>query len=186
MRCLCAAKQNVYMTAAYWVDKMVDNEVGEPDAPFGARVCRIFALLPRFSLCTEYFLRFGVVGAVNTVVYFGLYSALRQACSYLVSHLLAFLTAMAVSFFLNCSFTFRVRPTARKFVLFPLSNAAGFVLQTMGLFVLVDVLGMPPAYAPLPAMAAAVPVTFLVARSILSDGHRSMRGGQSSVAVAGR
>lgn len=111
---------------------------------------------------------------MNTGLYLGLYVVLRHVCSYLVSHVLSFLTAMVVSFFLHCSLTFRTRPTLRKFLLFPLSNATGFALQTGGLSVLVDVVGMNPAYAPLPAMAVAVPVTFLVARLVLVD-HRGTR-----------
>jgi putative flippase GtrA len=97
---------------------------------------------------------------------------------------LAFLTAMVVSFFLHCSVTFRTRPTLRKFLLFPLSNATGFGLQTVALSVLVDVVGMNPAYAPLHAMAAAVPVTFLVARLVLLD-HRRTRQHRGVTTLAG-
>lgn len=122
------------------------------------------------------FFRFGVVGTINTGVYFGLYSVLCQVCFYLVSHAAAFLTAMVVSFFLNCSFTFRTRPTMRKFLLFPMSNAAGFVLQTVGLLTLVNVAGLEPAYAPLPAMAVSVPATYVVARIVLTDCYREARG----------
>lgn len=118
--------------------------------------------------------RFGVVGTANTALYFGLYIVVRQICSYLVAHAFAYSTAMLLSFFLHCSVTFRTRPTLRKFLLFPLSNVTGFAVQTVGLSVLVGVVGMDPAYAPLPAMAAAVPVTFLVARLVLLQ-PRSVR-----------
>jgi putative flippase GtrA len=122
---------------------------------------------------TSRMVRFGVVGTVNTALYCGLYVVVRQVCSYLVAHAFAYSTAMLLSFFLHCLVTFRTRPTLRKFLLFPLSNVTGFAVQTVGLSVLVDVVGMNPAYAPLPAMAAAVPVTFLVARLVLLQPRRA-------------
>jgi putative flippase GtrA len=108
-------------------------------------------------------------------VYYGLYVLLHLVCFYLVAHVLAFATAMVVSYFLNCYFTFRTRPTLRKFLLFPLSNATNLVLQTTGLYVLVDVVGMNATYAPLPAAAVAVPVTFIVAQVVLADPRSGTR-----------
>ncbi|GGM47801.1 sugar transferase [Longimycelium tulufanense] len=116
--------------------------------------------------------RFGLVGVLNTGVYFGLYLLLRLVVPYLVAHVLAFVLAMVGSYFLNCWFTFRIRPTLRKFLLFPLSNLTNFAVQTGGLYLLVDVIGMDERYAPLLAAAAAIPITFLVAQLILTDRPR--------------
>jgi putative flippase GtrA len=113
--------------------------------------------------------RFGLVGAVNTGVYYGLYLLGRLVLPYLVAHVLAFGLAMVGSFFLNCWFTFRVRPTWRRFLLFPLSNATNFVVQTAGLWALVNWVGMRQEVAPLVAAVVAIPITFLVARYVLAD-----------------
>jgi putative flippase GtrA len=180
---------------------MADGEFGQSVDPacFGPRAGRVPAIL--FEVTRNRLVeviasgahvpivrifRFGVVGTVNTGLYFGLYAALRPVCSYLVAHALAFLTAMVVSFFLHCSITFRTRPTLRKFLLFPLSNVTGFAVQTAGLSVFVNLAGMNPAYAPLPAMAAAVPVTFLVARLVLLESRATRRHrGVTRVAATG-
>ncbi|MCP2258112.1 putative flippase GtrA (transmembrane translocase of bactoprenol-linked glucose) [Streptoalloteichus tenebrarius] len=114
-------------------------------------------------------LRFGAVGVVNTGVYYGLYLLSRTVIPYLAAHVLAFVLAMVGSYFLNCYFTFRTRPTLRKFLLFPLSNLTNFVVQTVGLYLLVDVLGTNERIAPLLAAAAAIPITFLVAQFVLVD-----------------
>lgn len=113
--------------------------------------------------------RFGLTGAVNTGVYYGLYRALCLVGPYMLAHVLGFFGAMVVSYFLNCSFTFRVRPSWRTFLLFPLSNATNFCAQTLGLYLLVDAFGVDEGYAPLPAAAAAIPVTFLVAQTVMAD-----------------
>jgi putative flippase GtrA len=110
---------------------------------------------------------FALVGVVNTGTYYGLYLLLLMRLPYLLAHVLAFLLSMAGSFFLNARFTYRTRPTLRKFLLFPLTNAANFVITTAGVYVIVDVLQAGNRFAPLIASAAAIPVTFAVSRWIM-------------------
>lgn len=112
--------------------------------------------------------RFAVVGVINTGVYYGTYLLLSTVLHYLAAHLLAIAVSMVVSFFLNCLWTFRTRPTWRKFALFPLTNATNYLLTTAGVVLLVEWLGVDEHIAPLLAAAAAIPVTFLLSRRVLS------------------
>ncbi|MEU8539914.1 GtrA family protein [Streptomyces sp. NPDC048717] len=112
-------------------------------------------------------IRFALVGAVNTGTYYGLYLLLGQWLPYLAAHVAAFALSMVGSFFLTTYVTYRTRPTWRKFLLFPLTNAANFVITTAGVYVLVELAGVEGRYAPLLAAAAAIPVTFLVSRTIM-------------------
>ncbi|MET9429950.1 MULTISPECIES: GtrA family protein [unclassified Streptomyces] len=112
--------------------------------------------------------RFALVGVVNTATYYGFYLLfLSLSLPYVAAHVVAFLLSMTGSFFLNCHFTYRTRPTWRKFLLFPLTNAANFVITTSGVWLLVDVAGLSSRYAPLLAAAAAIPITFVVSRTIM-------------------
>ncbi|MFF2013497.1 GtrA family protein [Streptomyces sp. NPDC058195] len=111
--------------------------------------------------------RFALVGVVNTGTYYGCYLVLLTWLPYIAAHVTAFALSMTGSFFLNCWFTYRTRPTWRKFLLFPLTNAANFVITTGGVYLLVDLAGLSSRYAPLAAAAAAIPVTFLVSRTIM-------------------
>jgi putative flippase GtrA len=115
--------------------------------------------------------RFALVGVLNTGVYYGLYLLFKLVLPYLAAHVLAFVLAMVGSYFLNCYFTFRTKPTLRTFLLFPLSNVTNFVISTTGLYVLVNWLHMNQRIAPLVAAAAAIPVTFVVAQFVLT--HRA-------------
>ncbi|MFE1750231.1 GtrA family protein [Streptomyces anandii] len=112
-------------------------------------------------------LTFAVVGAVNTAVYYGLYLLFLTRLPYLGAHVLAFALSMVGSFFLNARFTYRTRPTWRKFLLFPLTNATNFLVTTTGVYVIVDVLHAGSRLAPLLASVAAIPVTFVVSRMIM-------------------
>ncbi|QNP63687.1 GtrA family protein [Streptomyces genisteinicus] len=111
--------------------------------------------------------RFASVGVVNTGTYYGLYLVLLRWLPYVAAHVAAFGLSMVGSFFLTSYFTYRTRPTWRKFLLFPLTNAANFAVTTGGVWLLVDVLGQNRAYAPLIAAGAAIPVTFVVSRTIM-------------------
>ncbi len=111
--------------------------------------------------------RFGLVGVVNTGVYYGLYLLLRELVPYLAAHVAAFVLAMVGSYFLNCYFTFRTTPSWRTFLLFPLSNLTNFVVTTTGLYVLVAWLAVNQRIAPLLASAVAIPFTFIIAQLVL-------------------
>ncbi|GAA5169612.1 MULTISPECIES: GtrA family protein [Amycolatopsis] len=111
--------------------------------------------------------RFGLVGVLNTATYYVLYLLLHRFLPYLAAHVCAFLISMVGSYFLNCAFTFRTRPTLRKFLLFPLSNVTNLVVSSAGLYLLVDVLHWNQVVSPLVAAALAVPVTFVVAKLVL-------------------
>ncbi|MEU6252981.1 GtrA family protein [Streptomyces sp. NPDC047043] len=124
------------------------------------------SLLPS-SLMSRQMLVFAVIGVVNTGTYYAPYLLFLTRFPYLVAHILATAISMTGSFFLNARFTYRTRPTLRKFLLFPLTNAANFVVTTVGVYVLVDLLHLGSRYAPLLASLAAIPVTFVVSRRIM-------------------
>ncbi|MFC8074328.1 GtrA family protein [Streptomyces sp. NPDC057307] len=112
-------------------------------------------------------IRFALVGVVNTGSYYACYLVLLTWLPYVAAHVVAFVLSMIGSFFLNSHFTYRTRPTWRKFLLFPLTNAANFTITTCGVYLLVDVLHLGRTYAPLIAAAAAIPITFVVSRTIM-------------------
>lgn len=112
-------------------------------------------------------IRFGLVGVINTGVYYGLYLLFHTMFVYLVAHVIAFTIAMIGSYFLNCFFTFKIHPGWRTFLLFPLSNLTNFVFTTVGLGFAVETLGINSEIAPLVVAAFAIPVTYVVAHYIM-------------------
>jgi putative flippase GtrA len=112
-------------------------------------------------------LRFGLVGAVNTATFYGLYRLLLPWMPYFPAYTVAFLLSMLGSFFMNTYFTYRTRPSWRKFALFPLTNITNYAVQSAGLFALVHWAGVNKKVAPLAAALVAVPFTYLLSRRIL-------------------
>ncbi|WP_078910471.1 GtrA family protein [Streptomyces sp. NRRL S-87] len=121
-------------------------------------------------------LRFGLVGGVNTGTFFGIYLLLHPWMPYFAAYTLAFLLSMVGSFFMNTYFTYRTRPTWKKFLLFPLTQVTNYVVQSVGLYALVAWAGMDSKIAPLAAAVIAIPFTYLIAQRILvSRGGRPIR-----------
>ncbi|MEU2506906.1 GtrA family protein [Streptomyces sp. NPDC007863] len=112
-------------------------------------------------------IRFGVVGGINTGTFFGCYLLLHPWMPYFAAYTLAFLLSMVGSFFLNTYFTYRTRPTWKKFALFPLTNVTNYVVQSAGLYALVTWGGMDDRIAPLVAAVVAIPFTYVISRRIL-------------------
>ncbi|MEU7552074.1 GtrA family protein [Streptomyces sp. NPDC044571] len=114
--------------------------------------------------------RFALVGGVNTGTFFGIYLLLHPWMPYFLAYTLAFLLAMVGSFFMNTYFTYRTKPTWKKFLLFPLTNVTNYVIQSAGLYALVTWAGMDTRIAPLVAAVVAIPFTYLLSRRILVPG----------------
>lgn len=123
--------------------------------------------LLRLSPLQAQVVRFGAVGVLNTLTYYGTYLLLHRVLPYLAAHVLAFLVSMCGAFLLHSWFTYRTRPTWRRFLLFPVTVAANFVITTLGVAVLVEGVGVDERAAPLLAALAAIPVTFLMTRAVL-------------------
>lgn len=111
--------------------------------------------------------RFALVGGVNTATFYGFYLALHPWLPYFAAFTVAFLLSMVGSFFLNTYFTYRTRPTWRKFLLFPLTNLTNYVVTSVGVYALVEWAHMNDKIAPLVAAAAAIPFTYVLSRRIL-------------------
>ncbi|MFF8604706.1 GtrA family protein [Streptomyces sp. NPDC015346] len=133
--------------------------------------------------------RFVVVGGVNTGTFFGCYLLLHPWMPYFAAYSLAFLLSMVGSFFLNTYFTYRTRPTWKKFALFPLTNVTNYLVQSVGLYALVTWAGMDDRVAPLVAAVVAIPFTYLLAQRILTSGAAgtsSTERNDQATAVAAR
>lgn len=113
------------------------------------------------------FVRFVVVGLLNTAVHYSIYLPLRLVIPYVMAHVIAWFAAVTTSFVLNCRWTFGVAPTWRRALSYPLSSLPNLLLTTVGVVALVQWIGLDERLAPLLAGLAAVPLTFLAGRWLL-------------------
>lgn len=114
----------------------------------------------------EQFIRFGMVGVVNTGVYYAFYRVWLLILPYLAAHVLAWALATLISFYLNAYFTFKVRPTLKKLLAFPLSSLVNLAISTVVSAILVSGMDVSDKWGTLIGGIIAVPFTFLVVRLI--------------------
>ncbi|MBA4493055.1 GtrA family protein [Paenactinomyces guangxiensis] len=114
-------------------------------------------------------IRFVIVGALNTAIYYLLYLIFIHLIKldYLISHILAFILSMIGSFFMNTHFTYKTKPTLKKFLQFPLTYVVNISVTTGSVYILVDLLGWDKNISPLVASLIAIPFTFIVSKKIL-------------------
>lgn len=115
------------------------------------------------------FVRFVIVGCLNTGFYYAIYLLCLHVFSlhYLAAHFIGFFISMVGSFFLNTYFTYKVKPTLIKFLKFPITQLANTVLSAVFLFVLVEWMHVSSTFAPIVAVFFTVPITFIITGKIL-------------------
>lgn len=114
-------------------------------------------------------LKFIIVGGINTLNYYVVYLLLLKLLhiEYMISHITGFLVAFVISYYLNCYFVYRVKPTWRKFISFPITQIVNVSLQTVLLYVFVSWLNLPAEIAPFAGLVITIPITFVLSKWIL-------------------
>ncbi|HGO5241141.1 TPA: flippase GtxA [Staphylococcus aureus] len=118
-------------------------------------------------------LKFIIVGGINTLNYYVIYLLLLKLLhiEYMISHITGFLVAFVISYYLNCYFVYRVKPTWRKFISFPITQIVNVSLQTVLLYVFVSWLNLPAEIAPFAGLIITIPITFILSKWILKDSN---------------
>ncbi|HFQ2241218.1 TPA: flippase GtxA [Staphylococcus aureus] len=118
-------------------------------------------------------LKFIIVGGINTLNYYVVYLLLLKLLhiEYMISHITGFLVGFVISYYLNCYFVYRVKPTWRKFISFPITQIVNVSLQTVLLYVFVSWLNLPAEIAPFAGLVITIPITFVLSKWILKDSN---------------
>lgn len=118
-------------------------------------------------------LKFIIVGGINTLNYYVVYLLLLKLfhIEYMISHITGFIVAFVISYYLNCYFVYRVKPTWRKFISFPITQLVNASLHTVLLYVFVSWLNLPAEIAPFAGLVITIPITFVLSKWILKDSN---------------
>lgn len=115
-------------------------------------------------------MRFLLVGGLNTALTYVLYLLLLQWATYLVAYGIAYVTGIAISYWLNSLVVFKTAMNLSGLLKFPLVYLAQYMLGSGLLWLLVERFGVPHAVAMLPVIAVTVPATYVATRWVLT-GH---------------
>lgn len=113
------------------------------------------------------FFRFVFWGGMNTLAGYVLYALLLQFMPYLVAYSVAFVLSVFVSYFLNSRFVFKQELQLRKAAKYPVVYLAQYLLGTVLMYVLVQLLHVNKLVAPAIVVLLTIPVTFTLSRKIV-------------------
>ena len=86
------------------------------------------------------FVKYAIVGCINTADYYLSYLVFINIFkfSYRISFVLGYVVSIIGSYFLNTYFTYKQKPSVKKFLIFPLTYIPNFIIQYLGIILLVD------------------------------------------------
>ena len=125
--------------------------------------------IKNMPLFNHQFIRFIIIGVVNTLHYYFIYLLILYILqlNYMTAHFIGFFCSLIGSFFLNSYFTYRVKPTLLKFLMFPLTQLVQVIATAGCLYIAVEWLHINDLYAPLIVVFFTVPITYFMTGSIL-------------------
>lgn len=118
--------------------------------------------------------RFVIVGGLNNLSYIVFFTIAFKIGrrELLVSNTVAFLLSLVGSFYMNSYFTYKVKPTIKKFLAFPSVYVVSYLINTVCLYVCVNILGISAYIALFIALLFNVPATFIFSRFIMKRGEK--------------
>lgn len=109
--------------------------------------------------------RFGVVGVVATALHYGVYWLLHAVTDVNLAYTIGYAVSFVANYLLSARFTFRRKKTVANGLGFCAAHLLNYLLQ-LALLNLFIRLGVSPALAPVPVYCVAVPVNFIVVRTV--------------------
>lgn len=110
-------------------------------------------------------LRFGIVGVVATVLHYVIYWILQHWINVNVAYTIGYFLSFIANYFLSAQFTFREKTTTRNGIGFAGAHLFNYLFQMVLLNIFLW-LGVSKALAPLPVYCIAVPVNFILVRTV--------------------
>ncbi len=115
----------------------------------------------------KHFFIFVIIGIINTIIYNEYYLLGLLVMPYLISSISAYIISMTCSYLLNSTFNYNIKPTLKKYLLFPLSGIPTFLCQTLGLTLFVEVFRINESISGFLCSIVAIPFSFIIMKYIL-------------------
>ena len=110
--------------------------------------------------------RFGIVGALATLLQYAIYSVMLLWCSPSLSMTVGYVLSFIFNFVASTRFTFKVETNAKHGAGFALSHVVNYLLQMATLHFFLWI-GVSERLAPIPMFCICVPVNFVLVRFFL-------------------
>jgi len=115
------------------------------------------------------FVRFLMVGGLNTLIGYAFYLLFLQITSYNYAYTITYLLSIITSYLFNLFFVFKEKHTIKKSLQFPLIYLVQFIFSLLTLNFLVSIVSIDQRVAPLIVIILSTPLTYGLMRIVLSN-----------------
>lgn len=119
------------------------------------------------SIFNRKFIKFLLIGLLNTGITYILYLVFLPFTTYEVSYTLSYVIGIITSYIFNSSMVFRSKLTLLKFIKYPLVYIVQFFLNWIILKLAVNYFNIHTKFAPVIVMVITIPITFALSKLIL-------------------
>jgi putative flippase GtrA len=116
------------------------------------------------------FLRFLLMGGMNTLVAYLIYLVLLNWIRYEIAYAIGYATGIVIAYWVSAAFVFRKPMRGRSAIRFPLVYVTQFLVSAGILHVTVETMHVPHWLAFIVAVGLTIPVTFVLSRWVLHAG----------------
>ncbi len=113
-------------------------------------------------------IRFIIVGVLATIIHYGIYYICKSFIDVNIAYTIGYVISFIANYFLSSFFTFRTNTTPKKAVGFGLSHLINYGLHMVLLNTFLR-LGINDKIAPIIVFAIAIPVNFILVRTVLKS-----------------
>ncbi|MFI3293536.1 MAG: GtrA family protein [Rikenellaceae bacterium] len=113
-------------------------------------------------------LRFVLVGILATIIHYGIYYLSKSFIAVNIAYTLGYIISFIANYFLSSYFTFRTNASTRKAVGFGVSHLINYGLHMVLLNTFLH-FGLNDKIAPIFVFAIAIPVNFILVRTVLKS-----------------
>ena len=129
---------------------------------------RKFTIKELIQKANTKFIRFGIVGVMNTINFYLIYYILLLlSLPYMPSYIIAYGLSMIGSYFLNTFFVYKSTVSIKKFLQFPLVYVVQFLINLVAIYVCVEIFGIREELAPFLFLPITVLITFTLTKFII-------------------
>lgn len=114
------------------------------------------------------FIRFVISGVINTGSTYIIYLILLAFWEYKIAYTISYISGIFISYYLNTIFVFQEKISFRKFLKFPVVYIAQYLINLLFIYLLVDKMGLSTALVPIVVTIIAIPITYLLSKTILT------------------
>lgn len=119
------------------------------------------------------FLRFLIVGGLNTLITYLVYLVFLGIADYRVAFTISFTFGIFIAYFLNSLVVFKVTFCWKKLLQYPIIYLVQYLLALVLLNLEVELMSIDQVIAPLINVVLLLPVTFVLNRYILQSGREN-------------